>query len=205
MRTKWIAALAALLLILAHGACKKEGVQTSGVPETETTGTAQSPSTSTASATTTGATGGTVSMMAPADKEFVSKAGMAGMAEVQMGNLALQKASSADAKAFAQRMVTDHSKAAEELSQLATAKGVALPTELESEHKSALDHLSSLSGNAFDKAYMDHMVQDHEKAVADFQNASTTALDADLKGWAAKTLPTLQQHLQLAQTVKGKV
>ncbi len=177
-----------------------------GQPETETTGTADTPSEmTTASATTTAVTGGTSSDMAPQDKEFVSNAGMAGLAEVQMGNLALQKATSADVQAFAQRMVTDHSKSNEELQQLATTKGVALPAEVNEEYDDALEHLTSLSGAAFDKAYMQHMVDDHRKAVDLFTNASTSSQDTDLKAWAGRTLPTLQQHLQLAQTVAGKM
>lgn len=193
--------LAALALVL--GACRERA----GQPETDTTGTAQAESqtSDTASATTTGVTGGTISDMTPDDKEFVSKAGMAGLAEVQMGNLALQKASSADVKAFAQRMVTDHSKANAELAQFATTKGLALPTELEGDPEKAMEHLTSLSGADFDKAYMDHMVADHEKAVADFEKASTSTTDADLKAWAGKTLPTLKEHFQLAKDVRGKV
>ena len=200
MKLRLIAALAVLLLAMV--ACTKES--TDGLPNTETTGTAQSPSTATADATSTGATGGTSSNVAPADKEWVTQAGMAGMAEVQMGNVALQKASSADVKAFAQRMVTDHSKGNEELSQLVTTKGLTLPAQLDSEHQNALDHLNGLSGAEFDKAYMQHMVADHEKAVTLFQNGSNSA-DPDIKGWASKTLPTLQEHLKLAQEVSGKV
>lgn len=196
---KYAALLLSILLMLA--ACGEKA----GQPETETTGTAQSmQETGTATATTTAATGGTSSALSPDDKEFVSKAGIGGLAEVQMGNLALSKSTSADVKAFGQRMVTDHSKANEELSQLATAKGVALPTELDADHKAALDHLTSLTGADFDKAYMKHMVEDHEKDVAEFEKASTTATDSDVKAWAGKTLPTLKEHLQLAQTVSGK-
>lgn len=192
---------AAALLLIAMAACRERA----GQPETETTGTADTPSEmTTASATTTAVTGGTSSDMSPQDKEFVSNAGMAGLAEVQMGNLAVQNAESADVRAFAQRMVTDHSKSNEELQQFATTKGVALPAELDGDHKSALDHLTSLSGAEFDKAYMQHMVEDHRKAVDLFTTASTGSQDADLKAWAGRTLPTLQQHLQLAQTVAGK-
>ena len=196
---KAIAILSVMLMLAACG-------EKAGQPETETTGSAQSvQETGTATATTTAASGGTTSLMVPEDKEFVSKTGMGGLAEVQMGQLALSKAVSADVKAFAQRMVTDHSKANEELSQLATAKGVALPTELEGAAEEAMEHLNSLSGADFDKAYMKHMVEDHQKAVADFEKASTTAQDSDLKGWAGKILPTLKEHLQLAQTVSSKV
>jgi putative membrane protein len=196
--------LAVLLLLLA--ACGGESKNTSGLPETETTGTAQSVSeTSTASATTTGVSGGSVTAMSNDDKEFVSNAGMGGLMEVLAGNLALQKAASADVKSFGQRMVTDHSKANEELSQLATTKGLALPTELDGEEKSMIDHLTSLSGAEFDKAYMAHMVDDHKKDVEEFEKASTSAQDGDVKGWAGRTLPTLQQHLQLSTSIAQKL
>jgi putative membrane protein len=193
--------MAGALAVLLIGCGEK-----AGQPETDTTGSAQSvQQTDTATATTTGESGGTISALSDADKEFITKAGMGGMAEVQMGNLALQKATHADVKAFAQRMVTDHSKANDELSQLATAKGVALPTELAGDHKAAFDHLSSLSGAEFDKAYMQHMVEDHDKDVAEFDKASTSATDADVKTWAGKTLPTLQSHQQQAKDTARKV
>jgi putative membrane protein len=194
--------IAALSLLILLAACREKA----GQPQTETTGTAQSvQQTSSATATTTGESGGTSSALTPDDKEFVSKAGMGGLAEVQMGNLALSKASSADVKAFGQRMVTDHSKANAELAQLATAKGVALPTELAGEEQATMDRLSKLSGAEFDKAYMKDMVEDHEKDVAEFDKASTTAMDGDLKAWAAKTLPTLKEHLEHAKSVSSKL
>lgn len=201
MKFRLIAALAVLLPALA--ACNRES--TDGLPNTETTGTAQSPSTATTDTTATGATGGTTSTVSPADKEWVSNAGMAGLAEVQMGNLALQNAQSADVKAFAQRMVTDHSKSNEELQQIATAKGLTLPAELAGEHKAGLDHLAGLSGAEFDKAYMQHMVGDHEKAVGLFQNGSSGAQDPDIKNYATKNLPIIQEHAKLAQEVSAKV
>jgi putative membrane protein len=199
---QWLTAAAMAALLVA---CRGETKDTSGLPETETTGTAQAVSqTTTASATTTAAGGGTITNMTPEDKTFVVNAGMVGLAEVQMANLALQKASSADVKAYAQRMVTDHSTANAELAQLATTKGLALPTELGGEHKSGLEHLSALSGAEFDKAYMQHMVGDHQKAVQLFQTGSA-ASDTDVKAFAGKNLPILQQHLQLATEVSGKV
>ena len=192
---KYFIAAACLLIVVA---CSDKP----GQPETETTGTTQAVSeTTTASATTTGVTGGTSSAMTPDDKEFVTRAGMAGLAEVQMGNLALNNATSAGVKAFAQRMVTDHSKANGELAQFATAKGLALATELEGDPEAARRHLMSLSGAEFDKAYMKHMVEDHEKVVADFEKASMFATDSDLKAWATRTLPTLKEHLALAKSV----
>ncbi|HEX7832309.1 MAG TPA: DUF4142 domain-containing protein [Thermoanaerobaculia bacterium] len=204
MKSRTYAALFAMLL-LTLTACK-ETKDTSGLPETDTTGTVQSVSeTTSASATTTGDSGGSVTAMSNDDKEFVSKAGMGGLAEVQMGNVALQKATNAEVRAFAQRMVTDHGNANAELAHLATAKGLALPTELAGDHKHALEHLNSLSGAEFDKAYMTHMVEDHDKDVAEFDKASTSAQDGDVKTWAGKTLPTLKEHQTLAKDIARRL
>lgn len=200
MKIRWGAPLALVLCV----ACNSEN--TSGLPESETTGTAQSAQdTSSATATTTGQTGGTSSALSPDDKEFISKAGMAGLYEVQAANLALQKAANADVKAFAQRILTDHGKANAELANLATVKGATLPAELDGEPESALEHLGTLSGAEFDKAYMHHMTTDHQKDVAEFERAASGSTDADVKAFAGKTLPTLREHLQLATTVAGKV
>lgn len=197
---KRMAGAIALTLLVACGPEDR-----TGQPETDTTATVPAQDTSATSATTTGTSGGTLSAMAPEDKEFVSKAGMGGLFEVQAGNLALQKATSPDVKSFAQRMVTDHSAANAELARLATTKGLALPTELGGAHKGAYDHLAMLSGAELDKAYMQHMVDDHTKDVGELEKASTSATDADVKGFAAKTLPILQEHLKVAREVAGKV
>jgi putative membrane protein len=202
MRFKVLAIAAAIVLVTA---CSRENRDAQ--PNTETTGSVQSEqqATDSVSATTTGVTGGTVAAMTNEDKEFVTKTGMGGLAEVQLANLALQKAANTDVKTFAQRMITDHGVANNELAQMATAKGLSLATELTGEHKDALDHLNGLSGAEFDKAYMKHMVEDHEKTVADFDKASTSATDSDLKAWAGKTLPTLQDHLRQAKEIASKV
>ena len=213
MNNRCITLAAACLLVLALG-CKKEenvnigdaGMPASDTNTTATSATDTSSTTTTASATTTAATGGTSSSMSPSDKEFVMKAAQGGMTEVMMGDTGKRKATHADVKAFANRMVTDHTKANDELKAFATNKGLALPTELDSAHKGGVDHLNGMTaGAAYDKMFMEHMVSDHEKAVADFQNAANTAQDSDLKAWAAKTLPTLQDHLAQARAVAAKV
>lgn len=197
------AATLTLFLIACGGGGEPQANQTTGQPEVDTTGSAQSvQQTGTASATTTGVSGGHISATTPEDKVFVTTAGMAGLYEVQAGNLALQKAESAGVRAFAQRMITDHGKANAELAQLATAKGLALPAELEGEHEKAVEHLNTLSGAEFDKAYMQHMLGDHQKDIAEFEKASTSATDADIKAFATKTLPVLREHLTLAQQTK---
>ena len=139
------------------------------------------------------------------DQVFAREAAVGGMAEVELGNLASQKASNADVKQFGARMASDHAKANDELKQWASSKNVTLPTELDAKHKATADRLSKLSGDAFDKAYMHDMVRDHEEDVAAFKRASTSGKDPDLKAWAAKTLPTLEDHLKNAQDVAAKV
>jgi putative membrane protein len=139
-----------------------------------------------------------------ADKTFATEAAHGGLAEVQMGQLALQKASSPQVKEFAQRMVRDHTQANQDLMQLGKSENLTLPTQLDAKHKSEMDRLSAMSGNAFDAAYMQHMVQDHKKTAADFQKQAQSGSDPALKSFAQKYLPIIQQHLQMAEASAAK-
>lgn len=134
------------------------------------------------------------------DQKFMMEAATAGMEEVELGRLAATHASSDAVKQFGQRMVDDHSKANDELMQLASTKGVTLPTALDDKHKADVTKMSQLSGAAFDSAYVKEAgVKDHNKAVKLFQGEADKGKDADLKAFAAKTLPTVQDHLRMAQ------
>ncbi len=148
---------------------------------------------------------GAANRLMGADSTFVIKAAQGGMAEVQLGKLAVDKASSEDVKKFGQTMIDDHSKANDELKQIAAAKGINLPDSLDSKHQATYDRLSKLSGAAFDQAYMKDMVADHKADVAEFRKESTKATDPEVKAFAAKTLPTLEHHLELAQTTEASV
>ena len=143
--------------------------------------------------------------LASGDRTFVQKAAIGGLAEVQMGNLAQQKAASDQVRQFGMRMVKDHTKANDELKQVASSKGVDVPTALDKKHQKTLDNLSKMTGADFDKAYMANMVDDHKEDVSDFKKEASGGKDADVKGFAAKTLPTLQEHLQMAQTTRDAV
>jgi len=143
--------------------------------------------------------------MSSADTKFMKEAAMGGMEEVELGKLAAQKASDADVKSFGQKMVDDHSKANDQLQQLATQKGVTLPTGPSAMQKNDMAKLDKLSGSAFDKAYVSMMVKDHKKDVAEFKKESTSAKDSDLKSWAGTTLPTLQDHLKMVQDISAKM
>jgi putative membrane protein len=140
-----------------------------------------------------------------ADKSWAQKAAIGGLAEVEMGKLAQQKASNDQVKQFGTHMVDDHSKANDELKQLASSKGLTLPTDLDATHKNKMAKLEKLSGAQFDRAYMDEMVADHKKDVAEFKKQSTSGKDSDLKAFAAKTLPTLEDHLKMAQSTDAAV
>ena len=147
----------------------------------------------------------TSSKAAPADRTFATHAAHANLAEVAMGKLAAQNAASPDVKQFGQRMVDDHGKASTELMSWASKSGVTLPKEIDAKHKAEQARLAKLTGAEFDRAYMTMMVAEHGKDVAEFQRASKTAQDPDLKAWAAKTLPTLQEHRKMAQDIHAKV
>ncbi len=143
--------------------------------------------------------------LAKEDKKFLNDAANGGMMEVQLGQLAEQKATSPDVKNFGARMVTDHGKANDELKKIAGQKGATLPGKLESKLKSNVERLTKLSGGDFDKKYMHEMVKDHTKDVAEFRDATTKVKDPDLSAFAAKTLPTLEDHLKQAKDIAQKV
>jgi putative membrane protein len=139
------------------------------------------------------------------DQSFEKEAAIGGMEEVELGNLAKQKASSGDVKQFGERMVTDHSKANDQLKQVAQQKNVQLPTSLDAKHQAVVDRLAKLSGDSFDKAYMRAMLTDHKKDVAAFRKESASGKDSDVKQFASNTLPTLEEHMKLAQDTASKV
>jgi putative membrane protein len=139
------------------------------------------------------------------DQKFVMEAAQGGMMEVELGRLAAQKASSADVKAFGQRMVTDHSKANQELMTLASSKGLTLTTTLPADMQKQRDKLASLSGAEFDRMYMSHMLKDHKKDVSEFEKESQKATDTGIRSFAQKTLPVLREHLTLAESTASKV
>lgn len=140
-------------------------------------------------------------------KDFVTKAGEGGAAEVEMGKLGAAKATDAEVKAYAQKMVTDHTKANKELMAAAKAKGLEVPTEPGLMHKGVKEkfELQSADGD-FNEDFMEQMVKDHEKTVKLFQTAANdTTLDPELRALAKKTLPTLEEHLTKAKQLEARL
>ena len=133
------------------------------------------------------------------DAKFAVAAADGGIAEVELGTLAQQKAASAKVKDFGAMMVSDHSKANDEMKALAKSKGITLPTAIDSDEQKVKDKLSSKSGADFDKAYVDDMIEDHKNDIKKFEDATQNLKDPDLKAFAVKTLPTLKMHLDAIQ------
>jgi putative membrane protein len=139
------------------------------------------------------------------DTQFAFNAAAGGMSEVKMGMLAAQKGNDPSAKQFGQRMVTDHFKAGDELKSIAIQSKITLPADVSKSDAETYAKVSKLSGAEFDKAYANEMVKDHEKDVAEFQKEAMSGKDPSPKEFAAKTLPTLQSHLQQAREMQRTV
>lgn len=142
------------------------------------------------------------SRLTAADKRFLDKAAEGGKAEVELGQLAVQKAASEDVKKFGQRMVDDHTRANQKLQEVAEQKGIKLPDKLDAKDQATKARLEKLSGKQFDEAYMKDMVKDHTKDVNEFQREANDGKDPDVKSFAQTTLPTLQDHLKDAKQIE---
>jgi putative membrane protein len=139
--------------------------------------------------------------LSTAEKTFVTKAAKGNFAEVELGKLASEKSKNPDVKAFGEQMVTDHSKANDNLKPIADANGVQWPTQLSGEPKTLYDRLSKLSGPAFDKIYVGAMVQGHQKDAKAYETESGNVKDSQLKSYVEQTLPVVQQHLSHIQSI----
>lgn len=133
------------------------------------------------------------------DETFMMNTAKAGMAEVELGKLAVQNAASDQVKKFGQKMVDDHSRKNDELKALAASKNVVLPSEVDAQDKAMRDKMAAMKGETFDREYMTMMVAGHRKVVESFRAEVVSGQDADLKAWVEKTLPGVEEHLRLAQ------
>jgi len=137
------------------------------------------------------------------DAKFLKKAAIGGMTEVKLGEVAQKKAKRADVKEFGAMMATDHGKAGDDLKTVASSKGVEVPSDLDSTHKATVDKLSALEGEAFDKAYIKDMVEDHEKDVKEFEQEVKSAKDPEVKAFAEKTLTVIKTHLEKIKAIQA--
>jgi putative membrane protein len=137
------------------------------------------------------------------DRAFIAKAAEGDMAEVAEGKIAGQNGQSPTVKEFGGRMVHDHTSINDNLQRIAAGKGVRVPDKLDSSGEKGIDKLQGLSGTKFDKAYSKQQVSDHKKAIKAFEKEAKSGSDSDLKGFAEQTLPTLREHLKLAQAAES--
>jgi putative membrane protein len=139
------------------------------------------------------------------DQDFINNAAKGNRAEITLGKMVAAKSKNPSVKQFAQMMVKDHTDALAKLQLVAQARNITLPDELPDDAKDLQSKLSSDTGKQLDKDYMAGMVEDHEKDVQEFQDATQKLQDPEIKQWATTTLPTLQKHLDKAKQVDAKV
>ncbi len=135
----------------------------------------------------------------PMDKMFVSKAMQGSMAEVQLGQLTLEKSSNEQVKQFAQRMIDDHTKLNEQMKPVAQQLGVAVPDQVSKNDRKTVAKLQSLSGSAYDQAYIKDMVKDHKQDLTEFQMEASSGQDQTVRDAASQGSKIIAQHLQMAQ------
>ena len=181
--------------LLSLGIAMSATAQTSPAPSAATTG--GSPAGASSSARSAAAN----DKLSHGDRKFIEEAAQGGMAEVQLGQLATQKAQSDQVKQFGQKMVDDHSKMLQDLRTLAKKKNVALPQDPDMKDMAQMKLMERKSGAEFDKDFMEHMVKDHEKDLKDVQNIAAKAKDPEFKAAVQKAHAKIQEHLQLAQRI----
>ncbi|HWF59445.1 MAG TPA: DUF4142 domain-containing protein [Nitrospira sp.] len=138
-------------------------------------------------------------------QSFLEKAAEGQQIEISLGQLAVQRAVNKLVKDFGQQMVEEHKKGSQQVEQLAMKDGVQLSPGVSEERKEKVNKLSQLSGHAFDRAYMNYILEDHETIVDEFQRRVESMQDKDIKQWIASTLPALQSHREKARQVKYKL
>lgn len=133
------------------------------------------------------------------EKSFIMKAANGGMTEVEAGKSAAQKGASDAVKDFGNQMVKDHSKANDQLKEVASKMGVSVPDKVDSMHEAKLAKMNKMSGAAFDKAYVMDMIKAHQKDIAEFETADKQVKNADLKKFIEETVPVMKEHLEMIQ------
>lgn len=191
-----------------HGNTAGTGAETSGYssnpvsPEKERRGHSGAASAGAGSESGTAAAGG-ADTVAASDRKMMVELAQANMAEIETGKIALEQTNNPEVKAFAQRMIDDHTKAAEDLTRLAKSKRVELPTEPDAKHQAMAKKLRGLSGEKFDKQYISQAgIADHRQTIALLNRIAKNAKDPELRGQAEKLLPTVKDHLDMAQKIK---
>ena len=199
-----IAACLGAFLAFGSGCGGNQGSDTTSTTDTKTTdssvtsGSATTDTTSNMSATTASKDTGM-----GGDQTFVLDAASGGLMEVDLGKMTATNASSAKVKEFGKMMVTDHTKANNELKAIAAKKNITVPPAPAAKEQANIDELKAKKGADFDQAYVDMMVTDHKEDISKFEDEAKNGKDPDVKAFASKTLPVLNKHLQHIQMIQS--
>ena len=136
---------------------------------------------------------------------FLQHAAEGQQSEIDLGQLALQKAGNEQVKQFGARMIEDHTKARQEVQQLASKGGIQLPNQPGRSHKDIKDQLSKLSGKEFDRTYMTAMLREHAKEMKELEQQSLMEKNPDVRQWAAGAVPVVKEHLTKANTIASSL
>jgi putative membrane protein len=147
-------------------------------------------------------TGGPVST---SDQQFVTEAANGGMKEVELSTYVAQQTKNQDVKQLAERIAQDHTNANQELKTAAQQDNAQMPASIDEKSVQELNQFKKMSGSKLDRMYVQHMIEDHQKDIAKFQQQANSGMSAQVKAFAQKTLPTLQEHLQMAQQTQSKL
>jgi putative membrane protein len=143
--------------------------------------------------------------MENSDQRFITSAAEANLAEIDMAKLVGQKSTDPAVKDFANRMVTDHTQASQRLATVAETNGVKLPTEESAAERNKKSELQKLSGAQLNEAYLRNELQGHKETISAFENEIEHGQNQETKSYAEQTLPTLQDHIRIAEDVAGKL
>lgn len=138
------------------------------------------------------------------DLEFVKRATISGMLEVRANEAALKRTLTAEEQAFAKQLISDHQKANDELASIAKRKGVTVPTALPADEQEKLTEMAEIKDKDFNEEFLEHQISCHKESIDLFEDQAEDGKDADLRAFAAKTLPTLKGHLETAKRLEAK-
>jgi putative membrane protein len=141
----------------------------------------------------------TIKAQSNRDKDFAKEATEGGLLEVKLGELAKSRGTTQEVRDLGSQMVSDHSKANNELKTLVASKNISVPTSLNEKGQKCYDKLAKKEGKAFDKAYTHAMVKDHKKVICKFKKEAKKGDDAELKSWASNTVSTLEHHKEMSK------
>ncbi len=211
-----IVPVAALAVAFSFGCRRTEtessSTRTTSAPATTTTTTNEGVTTTTGNTAvgqgntvTTGTPQGGSTPLVESDQKFLRKAVEGSLTEISSARHVVQAGSNPEVKSYANELLTDHTKAHEELQKLAQQKGMNLPAEITGDQKDTVHDMTKLAGAQLDKKYAKEMVDDHEKDVKEFRDAAKDVKDPDLRAWAQKQIPILENHLTKAKLLEKKI